>query len=74
MDMIPVQSSNIAAAGYNAATKTMDVQFKNGSRYSYADVPQDVFDDFLSADSKGQFFNTNIKSRFVPTKATGKAS
>ena len=42
----------------------MEVEFENGSVYQYLSVPADVYDRFLQASSKGEFLNTNVKSRF----------
>ena len=39
----------------------MFVRFKHGTTYVYYNVEQFVFDELLSADSKGRFFNSRIK-------------
>lgn len=70
MDRQPVTSSNLVSAGYDAATKTMEVEFygKSGNTiYQYHDVPKEVYDGFLAADSKGSYFHNNIK-RFKASK------
>ena len=61
---IPVTSSNIASVGYDQATSTLEIEFLNGTIYQYFDVPQSVFDAFLSAQSAGQYFNAQIKGSF----------
>lgn len=61
-------SSNIKAIGYDEASKTAYVEFNNGSKHSYADVPQNVFEGLSSAESKGSYFNENIKNAFTSTK------
>jgi len=44
MNLVPVpQSTNVHAAGYNAATSTLYAQFKNGGTYEYHGVPQSLF-------------------------------
>ena len=60
MDMIPVESSHIARIGYSVDTATLRIEFLSGNIYEYYDVPQNVFDEFLSADSKGKYANRNI--------------
>lgn len=60
-EMIYVDSSNIEAIGYDPSTKELHVQFLKSGLYVYPDVPQEVFDEFLNADSKGSYFNRNIK-------------
>ena len=66
--MVPVSSSNLESVGYNAETLTLYVRFIGGGIYSYANVPDDVFNDLLNAASKGKFFATYIKNIFTFTK------
>lgn len=47
--LIPIQSDNVAAAGYDAASETMLVEFDEGSLYEYAPVPADVWEAFVAA-------------------------
>lgn len=47
--LIQIQSDNVAAAGYDAATLTMLVEFDDGSVYEYAPVPVSVWIDFVAA-------------------------
>lgn len=64
----PVKSSNIAATGYDAATKTLAVQFKGGGKtYFYADVPESVFGDMGKAESVGKFVGAQIVGKFKHT-------
>ena len=53
MKMIPVDSSNIAAIGYNTENETLKIQFNNGRVYEYYDVPESEFNNLLNASSKG---------------------
>lgn len=64
IEMTQLRSSNIAAAGYDVETKVLDIEFNNGSRYSYDDVSKDVADGLFSASSAGQYFANNIKGRY----------
>ena len=61
MNRIPVVSSNVASGGYDPMTHTLEVEFNSGSVYQYFDVPQGVYDAFMSAESKGGFLNSDIK-------------
>ena len=47
--LIPIQSDNVAAAGYDSSTQTLTVQFLEGAVYQYAPVPQSLWDDFVAA-------------------------
>lgn len=64
MDMTPVSSSNIAAIGYDADTKTLAVQFNNGRLYRYTGVPNGEYQNLLNASSVGSYFAANIKNIF----------
>lgn len=68
MNYTPVQSSNIDAVAFDAATSTLGVRFKNGGTYHYADVPQSVYDEFLAASSIGKFFFAHIKGKYTCEK------
>jgi hypothetical protein len=55
-----VESSNIEAIGYDPTLSELTVVFKKSGTYVYRSVPQDVFDQFLAAESKGSFLNRQI--------------
>jgi hypothetical protein len=64
IEMKPITSSNIAAAGYDAETRVLDIQFQSGDTYSYDDVPAGVAEGLFSAASAGSYFYNNIKNRY----------
>lgn len=66
----PVESSNIAAIGYDAASKTLQVDFKTGKRYQYQNVPPELLTEFQQADSVGQYFAANIRKEFLSVPLT----
>ena len=47
--LIPIQSDNVLAAGYNATSLVMTVQFKNGAIYEYYGVSADLWEAFIAA-------------------------
>ena len=60
-----VDSSNIEAIGYDSDNLELHVRFlKSGETYVYYNVDEWVFQEFLGADSKGRYLNSNIKGRF----------
>lgn len=61
--MTPVESSNIAAIGHDPLASVMTVQFHAGTRYAYANVSADIFNEILMADSVGKAFNLLVKSK-----------
>ena len=57
-----VDSSNVEAIGYDSGSQELHVRFlKSGETYVYYNVDEWVFQEFLSADSKGKYLNANIK-------------
>ena len=62
--MTPVQSNQIGAVGYDAASKTLAVTFARGPGhiYHYPNVEQKTHDDMMAAESKGTFFGQHIKA------------
>lgn len=64
MERTPVSSSNISAIGYDAENQVLEVEFKNGTVYSYSGVSSDEYDGFMNTDSKGTYLHANIKNRY----------
>lgn len=62
--MTPLQSSNIAAAGYDDATGELVVEFKSGAQYAYG-APREIYDGLVSALSPGQYFFRNVRDVYA---------
>jgi KTSC domain len=63
--MEPVQSSSIAAIGYERPHRLLLVQYRDsGETYVYFDVPPRVFAALQRAESKGRFVNAEIKGHY----------
>jgi len=60
----PVESASLASIGYDSNALTLEVEFKHGGVYRYLNVPADLFEALLSAESKGTFLNTTIKNSY----------
>ena len=58
-----VVSSLLSSVGY-AIDATLELEFRSGAIYHYFAVPHAVFAGLIAADSKGTYFNRNIRSRF----------
>lgn len=58
----PVVSSNIAAWAHKGTE--LQVQFKNGTIYSYTGVPESVASAFAASESKGKFLAQKIKGTY----------
>lgn len=57
-------SRSLAAVGYDRISRTLEVEFVNGSVYQYFNVPAAVFAELLSAESAGRLFNSHIRGRY----------
>lgn len=68
MERVPVISSNIVSAGYDAESQTLEIEFKGGTVYQYYSFPQTEFDAFLGANSKGSHFHAFIKDRYATAR------
>lgn len=63
-----VISSAINSVGYSSINQLLDIQFSDDSVYRYEGVSETVWDGFISASSKGKYFNTSIKSSYFYTQ------
>jgi hypothetical protein len=68
MERTAVKSSNIKSLGYDETTQKLEVEFKAGGLYQYAAVPKGLYERFMSAPSKGRFFDQNVKEKFRTSK------
>lgn len=59
-----VESSNLASVGYDTKSQVLEVEFKHGGVYQYFDVPENVYEDLMNADSHGKYFVANIKNNY----------
>lgn len=60
----PVASSNLASVGYEADTRTLEVEFTDGSIYQYFEVPESVYSGLIRAASKGGYMHANVRDRY----------
>jgi hypothetical protein len=63
------ESSTINGFGYEAESQVLVVEFKNGGRYNYYDVPAHLFEQMRSAGSRGQFLAQSIKGLYRYARA-----
>ena len=70
MRVVAVESSTLAAVGYEAGRKLLEVEFCSRAVYHYFGVPAAVHQSLLSASSKGTFFNRSIRGRFPYRRVT----
>jgi hypothetical protein len=58
-------STAIRHVDFEAARRVLTVTFVTGRRYVYAEVPREVFEAFVTAPSKGTFFNAEIRDAYA---------
>jgi len=66
MKRVAVNSSSLRALGYDLEEQALEVEFHNGSLYRYEQVPADVVQALLEADSLGRYFNQVFKAQQYP--------
>jgi hypothetical protein len=64
MRRVELASTMIASAGYDALTRILEIEFRSGATYEYADVPETEYDELLASPSKGAFFRQRIQGVF----------
>jgi hypothetical protein len=64
MTWVPLESKMLLAAAYEANKRFLYLRFHSGDVYRYFDFPEEDFQLFLLAESKGQFFLRNIRNCF----------
>jgi hypothetical protein len=64
MQMQGIDSSAIAAVGYDQEEQILRLQYRGGETYDYLDVPPEEFDEFMSAPSRGIYANKVIKPNY----------
>lgn len=59
-----IQSSNLVMTEYDTITKKLVVEFKNGLKYEYDEVPHQLYTQFRMSESQGKFFSSKIAKTF----------
>ena len=58
--LVSVESSMIQAVGYDPKTHVLEVVFNSGQTYCYDDVPPEVHERLMTADSTGRYMRAAI--------------
>ena len=59
-----VDSSTLTSVGYSKKTSMLELEFSSGKVYQYFAVPAVVHQGLMRAESKGAFFNDEIKDAY----------
>ena len=61
MNRTAVSSSHLSSLGYDPETRTLEVEFLDGSVYEYSHVPEQVYRGLMAASSHGGYFDEHVK-------------
>ena len=66
MDRQPVDSRLIRSVGYDQASSILEVELlESGRIYRYFDVPYSIAEELMTAESKGAYFNEQIRDLYT---------
>lgn len=65
MQRVRLESTSLASVQYDPTLHRLEVEFRNGERYLYFQVPPCRYQELLDSDSKGAFFNRHIRNCFA---------
>lgn len=68
MQPVTLHSTLLQSAGYKDQLALLELEFRDGAVYHYFDVAGQTFQELLRAESKGAYFNANIRNRFAYAK------
>lgn len=77
IELVPVESNQVAGIGYRPETRELAVTFKSGAGavYVYPGVSPELHAEFMAAESKGKFHGERIKPlRFLKYRAPERPS
>jgi ATP-dependent DNA helicase RecG len=64
IDAVAVESSAIARVAYDPPHTSLYLEFHDGAICQYSNVPLAVYRDFIRAESKGTYFNGQIRPHY----------
>lgn len=64
------------SVGYKPQSEVLEIEFQSGAIYQYFGVPKEVHEGLMSAESKGRFFNREIRDsyEYVPLSSRNRAA
>lgn len=64
MSKVQLDSTLLVSADYNNSNNKLVIEFKDGKKYEYSSVPEDVYNGLISTMSAGRYFIRNIKNNY----------
>ena len=71
MHRLPVESTLLASIAYDPDRTLLELEFCDGARYHFFEVPAPCFRQLVEAPSKGAYFNHHIRPHFPCQRLTG---
>ncbi len=65
LESIPLQSRTLVRVAYDAQQSILQLEFHGGAIYQYFQVPASIYQELLTAESKGLYFNRSIRDQFL---------
>ncbi|MBV9155909.1 MAG: KTSC domain-containing protein [Acidobacteriaceae bacterium] len=59
-----VDSTTMRSVGYQAQDRVLEIEFDSGAVYQYLGVPARIYEQLLRAESKGRYFNSEIRESY----------
>jgi hypothetical protein len=72
MNRFPTSSAGIPEVGFHLdsdADGTLELKFANGAVYDFFNVPVKIYDEFMHASSREDYYSANIGKRFPCSRA-----
>jgi len=66
-----VGSSTMKSVGYGAKSRILEIEFESGAVYQYLGVPARIYEQLLGAESKGRYFNSEIRDVYPYVQVSG---
>jgi hypothetical protein len=64
VNRVALESSALTAVAFSPESNVLEVEFRNGLIYEYLDVSCSIYEQLLTASSKGAFFGRFIRNCF----------
>jgi hypothetical protein len=65
-----VSSTSLVSVGYNEEKQLLEVEFVNGGVYQYGNVPPEVYEALMAAESHGTYFAKNIRNEYLSKRVS----
>jgi hypothetical protein len=59
------------SVGYEARSRILEIEFGSGAVYQYLGVPAKMYEQLLAAESKGRYFNSEIRESYPYVQVIG---